>query len=282
MILLFYGPNSYSLQKALKKELSGVRERNPNLAHQHFYLDQEGDVENLYNSIVSKGLFDEGKKSVLISDIDESSFENDLVKKSFQFSADDSSIILFVSACWDKKNFPDFISKLKNKTTSFKELYFDIPSRTGLSWKDLEYYAFVSKIAKGICDEKGVKIDSPAIILLLSFLDYDLFAFENEIVKLSYLNKIITKDFLLSLSEYKLKANFWDYAKDIISPSDLRRSFIALENIISQKIEPFSLFNYLAKNAKTKFLASKLYNLDKRIKSGLLEVDQALLEIVLK
>jgi len=282
MILFFYGPNSYSLQKALQKELLGVKERNPNLVHQHFYFDQDGDIENLYNSIVSKGLFDEGKKSILISNLDEGSFENDLVRKSFQFAVDDNSTILFVSAPWDKKNVPDFILKFKNKIPSFKELYFDIPPKTGLSWKDAEYYAFVSKIAKGISEEKGVKIDSPAIILLLSFLDYDLFAFENEIIKLSYLNRSINKDFLLSLSEYKLKANFWDYAKDIISPSDMRRSFIALENIISQKIEPFSLFNYLAKNAKTKFLTSKLYELDKRIKSGLLEIDQALLEIVLK
>lgn len=125
-----------------------------------------------------------------------------------------------------------------------------------------------------VCDTCGAqKIGSRVI-------GYDMSAVENEIDRLALLGKNITEKELDQLYEYKKTATSGELVRAIQQRH--KETVLAIgERIMYTRIEPAAVLNYIAKAIQSPEHTKKLLEIDRKLKSGLLDPDQALLSFIL-
>ena len=117
---------------------------------------------------------------------------------------------------------------------------------------------------------------------MIDVLGLDTGGLVNEIKKLSLAANPITLSFVKSLGWYIESFGIFDLSREVNNPRfNLKNRLFFWETLLFQKIELGFVFNYLAKVASDRDFIAQLAWADRKIKSGLLSVDQALLKVVL-
>lgn len=267
MVYLFYGPNSYARNRAVRSLINERLAKYPDIIFQKFYLDEEGEDQKLHDFCLSKGLFEQGKKMALVENI--SSGDKELVENIISGSTKEKELIVFINESWDDKTLPKKVSSLFADEDVKKEFFepFSLKGIIGAISKDEYFYK--------------VPLDPKAVEELYNLLEGNDLATINEIIKLSHLQKPIDLDMIRSISDYQKGARIYDFSKKITYPSKLGEKLFYLESLLSQKFEPMSIFNYISKISNSPELVDKMADFDIKIKSGLIEPGQVITAMVL-
>jgi DNA polymerase III delta subunit len=267
MIYLFYGQNEYLRKKKLSIFLDAVLAKHPQTSVKRFYLDEEGQVEDLYDFLSSWTLFGSVKRAAVVRN-SKDSFNLDIFKKILEFILDDKESVLILDENWDKKDIPeDILSLIKEE--KIKSYYFEKLSSQ-------ESIKLILKEAKAL----KINIDLQAVNYLFLLSEGNIEVCINEIKKLSFLNKPISLEFLKSLDEYQFNWGIYDFSK-IAFDGGIEQKLRFWEIMVYQKTDFYAILNYLAKAAKNLKQIEKIADLDVKIKSGLLEPQQAILAFLL-
>lgn len=268
MIYLFYGSNEYSRQRKLSALLSAILEKKPQTAIQRFALDEEGDLEKLYDYIVPKSLFESAKRVAIVKNSE--GIENDeIFKRIVLLLGADKECVLIFNEFWGKKDILKPIKKLLDEG-SVKEFYFD-------KLADSEAKRYAGQEIK----TRGISMEPAAVEYLLSIFNGNMFSFINEAEKLSFLNVPITKKVLQSMDEYQQDLGIYEFSSAVAYGAELTEKLSLWERLMHQRADCYIVLNYLAKAVKNLSLIKKIADVDVSIKTGTLEPEQALLSMLL-
>lgn len=265
MIFLLYGPNLYTKKRNLDELRLSLRNKYKDLAEKRFHLDDGEQEEEFIEFISLSNLFENGKKIALISQIDKAKNQEKL-SSILKSNENSDKTAIFITEDWEKKEFTKKIEGLLGGLKIKEQFFGKLPPE-----KAWEYFS----------KEIKIKIDRETFIFIYEYLNNDLFATINEIEKLSFGNKDINLELIKSLPEYRKNINVFDFAKTIIYNESMAKKLLFWEIALTQKIDLFGIFNYLAKASSKEKLIKDLAEKDVKIKSGLLDPDQAILEIIL-
>ena len=268
MIYLFYGPGEYSRQKKLNAFISATLQKQPQTAFKKFSLDEEDELGQLYDFIVPRSLFESAKRVAIIKNSN-SVLDEDIFKRVIILLGADKESALFFNEGWDKGDVPKIIQPLV-ENGSIKEFYFEKLAES----KTKTLLAHEIKA-------RGIRMEIAALEHLLSVFGGDIYACINESEKLSFLNIPITKKLLLSMDEYQEESEIFEFSRSVSSNTTLRERLSLWERLLCQRVDNYRVLNYLAKAAGNLPLIKKIADADVSIKTGVLEPEQALLEMLL-
>jgi hypothetical protein len=84
-----------------------------------------------------------------------------------------------------------------------------------------------------------------------------------------------------SLPEYTEERAVYEFARAVCDHAPLQKRLLLWEYMCLQKADPYMLFGYMAKMARKKSLIHALARADEMVKTGKLEMEQALEKIVI-
>jgi DNA polymerase III delta subunit len=270
MLYLLYGPNRYARTRQLR-ELVGERvKKYPDMAVRSLSAAKEGAIEELYDAVSSQSLFESGKRLVILRDSEEA-YDKDLFFKALEHARASASVIVFMTEDWHKEKLAKEFAKLfKEGNEGAKKQFFE-----EIEGKKLE--AFVAAYAK----KEGFPITADAVRFLEGYYKGDLEQIMNEIDRVRFLGRPVTRDLLEGLDEYAQQRTLFELTKAFLFRGSVAEKLRSWEFLRLQKFEPFILFNYLAKASSAQPLVENLAKADIRVKSGRLDMDQALIEALL-
>mgnify|MGYP001561295106 FL=1 len=262
MIIFLYGSDSYRRQKKLK-EITGQYEQK-HLSRQYFDFDSKSPEEflKLKEFVSHNSIFEETKLGILSNVFEGDFLENNenafiaLLKKNLK----NKDLTLLISSKKAPLKKFDFLLKEPVLFQEFNDL------------KGNELVYFIKKEAAA----RDLKLTPAAIDFLANIFQGDNWALINELEKLSLFNR---KDF--DFSDLKQKIFYY-------KPMEFTRFFYALNNLslanleilFSQQEEPAKIFNFLASVARGPTI-KKLADYDEAIKSGKMDYEEALVDLVL-
>ena len=268
MVILLYGSNAYARDKKERELTRAAQQKYPDVLCAAFDMEDEPSVLNAYNFLFDTGLFAQGKKIIRLSHI-HSAPDISLVNRMLQ-RACDKDILCIVRESWAKKELTAAQKKIFSDVVHTGQFF--LPYNSAQATKEL------LEIARG----KGVVLDASVAVRLYAHAGNDMYGACNELERLSLLTNHITVSALDDLPEYAQTREFFDFARSVVFGESLPRRLELWEYMKFQRVEPFLVFGYLAKMAKKDPLINALARADELVKSGRLEMDQALEEIVIQ
>jgi DNA polymerase III delta subunit len=268
MIYLFYGPGQYLRQKKLNAIISATLQKKPQTAFKKFSLDEEEELNQLYDFIVPRSLFESAKRVAIVKNSD-LVLDEDIFKRVVILLGADKESALFFNEGWEKNEVPKILQPLL-EGGSIKEFYFESISESKIR-------ALLSKEIR----EKGIKTDLPALNHLISVFNGDIYACLNELEKLSLLNVPITKKLLLSMDEYQEESQIFEFSRAVSFNASLGEKLSLWERLSHQRVDGYIVLNYLAKAAGNLPLIKKIADADVSVKTGRLDPEQAILAMLL-
>jgi DNA polymerase III delta subunit len=268
MIYLFFGPNGYTRRKKVLALIDAIIKKHPQTATRTFFLDEEREIDALYDFLSPKSLFEFSKR---VARVKNSLVEvsDPLFQRVITLMKDDKESVLIFDEPWDVKSIPKWLSGLV-KNGEVKTFEFPKPERD-------ETIKLILSEAKKI----GTSMDAGAAQFLLGVLNGDVDSCIGEVTKLSHLKHPITRQFLSSLDEYRLEHGIYDFSRSI-SVGSISEKLRGWEELLVQKTDPYIVFNYIAKSASTLKQIKRIADMDVSVKSGLLEPYQAILMLLLR
>ncbi len=262
MISLFFGPNSYTRTRAVQNKSNNIEEV------RKFWLGQNGALEALHEFSVFSSLFDTGKRLAIVSEV-EDVFDSASLRKILERIEKNEDVEVCISESWPRKNPPVKVRGLF-KGLSCEINFFDACS-------DREAVEFLCREAS----DAGWDVEKDAVAALYEMTEHDLWAAHHELEKLSLLG-LVSRDLVLSHGTRAVTQPLYVFSKLLLGSRPIKADLLSgWERLIAQHTDLFGVMGYVGKVAKTKKSVSALSQADIKIKSGLLEPDQALLEVVL-
>lgn len=270
MLYLLYGPNRYARMRQLR-ELVGERvKKYPDMAVRSLFMGREGAIEELYDAAASQSLFESGKRLIIVRGSDEA-YDAELFFRALEHARASASVIVLIAEDWRKEKLSKEFNRLfKEGGEGVKKQFFE-----EAEGKKLE--AFVAAYAK----KEGFSISADAVRFLEAQYKGDLEQIMNEIDRVRFLGRPVTRALLEGLDEYAEQRTLFELTKAFLFRGSVAEKLRSWEFLRLQKFEPFILFNYLAKASSAQPLVENLAKADIRVKSGRLDMDQALVEAML-
>lgn len=294
MIILLHGSDSYRRSKRLSYWIDVFKEKYPTAQIENFAL---GPIEKKEFALqeflrfrefcgtismfadkklaVLEGLWDtdskRGKKS------DESAKERDYLALSKAFRD-------FLKAQLDKKDAIILINSEKAPPANFafiKGKAVTIEKINELDKEELKSYI------KNRAKELGAHIDEASINFLINFFQSDLWAIITEIERLRWfypLGKSISIDMnvLKKAGDYFEAEDIFSFINSLIYPSNLGKKLSIWQNLLLNREEPVKVFNIMQSlNYLSPQLLERLADYDIMVKSGKMEYDDVLLDLII-
>lgn len=262
MIIFLYGPDGYRRRQKLNEILKTYREKHSNLNSEIFDLSVKNDFLNFKAFLSSQSLFDDFKL-VVASGFYEAESRKDLIKLLKNFLENKQVTIVIMETEAPVKDFI-FLTEKPVQFQEFRELKGDY------------FKVFLKKEAV----LRGLKFSAEAEALFARIYEPDSWALVNELDKivLADLSQPMTVEVLKQVSDFETQEKVFDLTKSLIS-RQLKDKITSLEKLFLQKEAAPRIFNLLAAVAPA-VLASKISDLDVSIKSGGLDYEEALLDLV--
>jgi DNA polymerase III delta subunit len=267
MIVLLYGPDTYAKQHKLRELRAGIAQRNPEITQGNFDMEQSGDLIALHEFTAVSGLFSQGKRMAVVRNalavLKDSVFEV-IVSR----AGENPDIVLFLYESREKK--------LEAKEEKFckkhgiQVQYFGKPTEATVR-------AQVQKHAQHI----GMEIDERALAFLIAAHGADTAAIITDIDKWSAVTKKLDAAFLSKTGEYVSETGVFDFSQALVYGKPLRDRLALFEKLLSQHADFYAPFNITAKMTASGELINALADADLKIKRGLLDIEQAMLAVVL-
>ncbi len=268
MIYVFYGPNAYQRLKKLREFLAATSVKYPEASIEHFSIDEEGEIGHLYDFISPQSLFEKSKRIAIINGSD-GLFDDDVLSRIISLSLNNSDSVLVFNENWKNEKMPSPFS-----STDFIK---NIHSYYFGSVSDREMLGILTQEIKS----KKIEIESLALNYLFEVLGRDPFAVINEVDKLSFLKKPITRSLVGSMDEYWQERGVYDFSHIALKSGSLKEKLFLWEQLLHQKTDDYMILNYLAKSAGTLDVVRKLCDVDLNIKKGLSEPSLEILNLLL-
>lgn len=262
MIIFLYGSDSFRRQKKLKEIIGQYEQKH--LSCQYFDFDSKLQEEflKLKEFVSHYSIFEETKLGVLSNVFEGDFLENnegafiDLLKINLK----NKDLTLIISSKKAPLKKFDFLLKEPVLFQEFNDL------------KGGELVFFIKKEAAA----RDLKLTPAAINFLADFFQGDNWALINELEKLSLFNR---KDFdAVDLRRKIIYYKPMEFSRFFYALNNL--SLVNLEILFSQQEEPAKIFNFLASAAKGQAI-KKLADYDEAIKSGKMDYEEALVDLVL-
>ena len=265
MIIFLYGPDAYRRQQKLKEILTAYRQKHSNLNSEIFDLADENEFLHFKTFLSSQSLFENFKLAV-VSGLYETKSRKDLIKLVKGFLENKQTTIIISETEAPPKDFI-FLIEEPAQFQEFRELKKDY------------FRVFLKREA----DSRGLKFSAKAEISLSEAYEPNSWALVNELDKivLAGLSQPIEISALKQVSDLETKEKVFDLTKELTAGhSRLKEKITSLEKLFLQKEAAPRVFNLLAAVAPP-VLAAKLADLDVSIKSGGLDYEEALLDLVI-
>ncbi|MFA7201774.1 MAG: hypothetical protein WC099_02170 [Candidatus Paceibacterota bacterium] len=267
MILLLYGPNIYARDKKAHELINAAQKKYPNASFETLFGDDEGSIYVAHQFLLERGLFSGGKKILYVRHASVFSQAELWVHARTMATQDDTLCIL--SEDWHTRNHTKEEASLLDGIDHTAQYFAPYTS---------------SQAASLICSSaktNGVYIDSVTATYLYTHFRMNIYAVLEEVARLSLFSTSITSSLLRGLPEYAESVAVFDFAQAIVSSTTRAHRLTLWEHMIFQHVDMYMIFGYLAKMAKTQTLIKALARVDILVKSGRLEMDQALEELVI-
>lgn len=256
MIIFLHGEDSYRRKKKADELILAYAEKNPNSSLDYFDVENKNEFLSIKSFLENRSLFG-GKKLAILKGLFEEKVEADFFKK---FLKSDDELILILAD--DIKKGWSFL--LKEPVISQK---FEL-----LQGEKLKIF-----IQKEI-EERGYKIDTDAMSVLVRLFKKDTWGLIQEIEKLFLLKKeqILLKD-IISITGRLEEADIFSFINGVRFK---RKPLFELEKLLSSAEDSAKIFNILASMESR--LAGEMAGYDVAIKSGRMDYEEALVLIALK
>lgn len=254
MILYLYGPDSYRRQQKLKEIIRKYQEKHSNLTIDHFYLDEENEFLRFKDFTLNQSLFGGSKIGIVynLASVQKQKELIDLVKKFL----DSDYLNLLISEEKELGKEFDFLYKKPVLAQNFKNL------------SPFELINFI----KAEAANKKIQLSPQIIDYLVKAYGSDTWGLINELNRLSLGGKIE--------SRYQYDKNDLFPLIDKIVKSPLIDARLKALEVLLDNEEPAMIFNFIAAIAKNS-LKIKMADYDAMIKSGQLNYEEALLDLVI-
>ncbi len=254
MIILLYGPNSYSRQKKLHEILAQFEKKNGNLGQERFDMLDKDSAAELMDFCRSRTLFSPKRLAVATN----------------VFAADDKQLKTFLKSEIAKDEDAVIVLNEPSKPPApYKFLIDEAQSSQEFGEPDdKELDAFIKKESK----ERGADLDKDSAAELKAKWDGDLWGIATDIEVLALGGKGM---------EINKMPEFFALVNGIQYGNDLKRKILSLEYLVDgRKDDPAYVFNSLSYGAKGAVL-KKMAAYDLSVKSGGMEYEEALLDLLL-
>ena len=263
MIIFLYGEDTWRKIQRKKEIIKNFKDKNPDIVLNIVNIDlEECSIDSFLEIIQSQSIF-ENKKFIVLSGIFSNENKNNKkLAEEIKIALKNQNLHILIQ---EKEKPPQNFSFLLKKPVFFEKF----EKLKGQKWKNF----VLNQIKK-----RDLNLTTSAINLISEVYEGNSFALITELDKIMLLNKktIDLKD--LNNINIEIKPDFNFIFKDLAS-SNLKQRLNAFENLISLNEDSAKIFNILAYfwREKTQFFA--IY--DRAIKSGKLDYEEALLDIIL-
>lgn len=266
MIILLYGPNAYARDEKARELIDSARVKYPHASFEVVFGDDES-VYDAHDFLLGTGLFAGGKKILYIHGV--SLFPQKEVWARACVAALHTDVLCIISENWQKQEHTEKETELLRGVDHKSQFFAPYTSSQA------------TQILCSVAQTHGVTIDIPTATYLYTYAHMDMCGAIQEVDRLSLLTPSITLSVLRTLPEYTESIAVFDFARAITSSSTLARRLTLWEYMKLQRVDMYMIFGYLAKMAKKQDLITALARADILVKSGRLEIDQALEQVVL-
>lgn len=287
MIIFLYGPDAYKRQDDLKKIVAVYRQKHSNLNLDFFDLASDESVGRAgQNSADGKEINKEkaGEEFLKLKDFlsNQSLFDDFKLAVIYNFygAKTNKNLIALVKSFLEIPKTTLIIAEsqapLKDFTWLLKK---PVQARESPELKGAAFKSFLRQEAKRL----KLNFSASAENFLTRIFEPDTWALVNELEKicLAELKAPIEIEDIKPLGEFNLKENIYDLARLLAVPrQSLKVKLANLERLFLQKFASAHIFNLLAAIASRSFI-EKLADYDVSIKSGGLEYEEALLDLVI-
>ncbi len=267
MIILLYGPNMYERDKKVDELISAARSKYPDASYEVISGNDEDGMRRAENFLLETGLFSGGKKILYIRNF--LAFSDSGISSYLRENAIRDDVLCILSEDWQKQILSEEINDVLN----------------GIAYKSQYFAPYTPAQAIHVlvaeAERNGVLLESSAAQRVYTYAHMNMYESLEEVARLSLLSTSITTSLLHSLPEYADSMGVFEFARTITSSTSLRQRLAVWEYMQFQRVDPYMMFGYLAKMAKRKNLIDALARADVLVKSGRLEITQALEEIVI-
>jgi len=270
MIIFLYGHDSYRKNIKLKEILADYKNKHSKFTVEYFDLSAgastEEGINKLKDFIKSKSLFDDFQLGIvrggnLLEDKNRKEFIS-LLKGEIN----EKELILIVLE--DRALIADFKFLLKKP----------ILSQRFESLDELELADFVLKESR----ERGIILDERSRDLLIGLYKGDTWSIVTELEKLSLLNeKKINKEVLEKHIDAFLPIDIFAMLNRLNASQKIGERLAILEELFVKGGDPAIIFNFLSVLIKNHWDKQKMADYDAAIKSGKLDYEEALTDLVI-
>jgi len=263
MIIFLYGEDNWRKIQRKKEIIKNFKEKNPDVVLNLINIDlEECSIDSFLEIIQGQSIF-ENKKFIILSGLFSNENKNNKkLKEEIKLALKNKNLHILIE---EKEKPPQNFSFLLKEPVICEEF----AELKGKKWLNF----VLDEIKK-----RNLNFTTAALNLISQVYEGNSFAFIMELDKIALLNKktIDLKD--LNNINIEIKPDFNFIFKDLAS-SNLKQRLNAFENLISLNEDSAKIFNILAYfwREKTQFFA--IY--DRAIKSGKLDYEEALLDIIL-
>lgn len=260
MVIFLYGADDYRREAKKRDILAEFQKKRSDLGIGRFDLASLEGFAAFKEFLVSQSLFQPKKLAVLDSAFEADSKELSAILKEILESKD---ITVLIS---DKEKPVKMLEFLRKEPVLFQVFEF----LEGKEWED-----FIQKKAK----ELGVRLASTAVRFLAEVYQKNSWGLVTELQKLAGFGREVVEVKDLEELGVEQAPVFWSLIMGFKS-RNLEQKLWALEKVLGSNEPPAKVFNILAYQLPDKL--SDLAEYDLMVKSGKLEYEEALVDLVLK
>jgi|GEM_PF-6145875 len=268
MLYIFHGPDSFTRTESFHHHRKEVCDAVNIARQQEVNISTEEGYAALKEAVMFSGLFGENYSCLIVSGIGEITGKKSIYRDLLDAGARSKTAHIYFNEAW-KKGIP---ASLKNvfKDVDAKEFAFPV----------LDERKAVEALSRAM-EEKGIAVDKDAIAFLYHANDGDMWYVARTLEKYALLIPHITRAWLIKHGDGQLPAKIFDIVKPWLYNASLRERMMSWQKLDFKRPNYHGVLNYMAKAAHTPAMVQKLSQADIKIKSGFLEPDHALLDIVL-
>ncbi|MBI3638240.1 hypothetical protein HY227_00660 [Candidatus Wolfebacteria bacterium] len=264
MIIFLYGPDSYRRSQRIKEIINSFRG-----ASRSLFADKKiAVIQNMSGEPTAgrgrKKSTDEKKQKSSVSDKKE-------FKKFLKFQLELKDSVLIISEGKAPTTDLKFLTLKPAISENFEEL-------SGQKLKE-----FIKKESSDI----GLALKDESVNFLAESFKSDSWGLVNELAKISCLKESLSQkpigiETIKSAGDYTISENLFYFINMFSYEGGLQRKIASIERLLFSKEEPAKIFNFLASRPTTNLAALERFaNYDVAIKSGKLDYEEVLLDLVL-
>lgn len=268
MIHSIWGPNIYKQRLLTEGIIADAKKKDTKVEVRYFDGDEADVAYTLQSALSERSLFETVQKVFVlrgVEDVEDQKLLATIVEKTQK----DKNNTLVMRAYWATKEIPkkyEYLQSLENKKKHFCQK----PTQQDTK--------------KAILDlaQEDIHIDQKALEMISNVWKADIEGAVNEVRRLAFLENPITLETIKKASWQAGNVSYFDLVKTLLWRSSYAQRLSAWERVQSLHQDNFGLFGYVAKAASgSKDLIQKIARADRAIKVGRLDVDQALLALLL-